>query len=342
MSAHPWSALAKFGAFAVVMAMVTAALFAMFGDYRSADTVSYSAVFLNVSHLHAGETVRFDGVRVGTVTALTLQPDKTVVVDFDVDRGLSLTDGTHAEVRYLNLVGDHYLDLVDEPASTRLLPAGSRIPPQRTAPALDLDELLGGLKPVIQGLNPRDVNQLSAALIQIFQGQGDTVASLTEQTASFTNALADKSHTVQQLIDTLQTTLATVARQGDQFSGGIDKIQRLVTELAADREPIGAAIDSLSAGTNSLAGLLTQARPPLAATVDQLSKLAPALDAKRDRLGTVLAKSPENYRKLVRIGAYGSFINYYICYLDVRVTDLQDKTAVFHAFRQDGGRCSEP
>ena len=87
-------------------------------------------------------------------TSVSLQPDNKVVVEFDADRSIVLTTGTRAVVRYLNLVGDRYLELVDGPGSTRILPAGSQIPLDRTAPALDLDLLLGGLKPVIQGLNP--------------------------------------------------------------------------------------------------------------------------------------------------------------------------------------------
>jgi phospholipid/cholesterol/gamma-HCH transport system substrate-binding protein len=98
----------------------------------------------------------------------------------------------------------------------------------------------------------------------------------------------------------------------------------------------------LSSGTASIAGLLTQARPPLDATVDQLSRLAPNLEGKKDRIDTTLQKAPENYRKLVRLGAYGSFFNYYICQIGLRVSDLQDRTAVFPVFTQRGGRCAEP
>ena len=65
------------------------------------------------------------------------------------------------------------------------MPPGARIPVERTAPALNLDLLLGGLKPVIQGLNPQDVNALTASLLQIFQGQGDTMESLLSHTSSF-------------------------------------------------------------------------------------------------------------------------------------------------------------
>ena len=148
----------------------------------------------------------------GTVNDVSLRPDKKVVVKFDADRNIVLTSGTRAAVRYLNLVGDRYLELVDGPGSTKLLPAGAQIPVDRTAPALDLDLLLGGLKPVIQGLNPQDVNALTASLMQIFQGEGGTLESLFSKTTSFSNALADNNQTVQQLIDNLNTVVATLAR----------------------------------------------------------------------------------------------------------------------------------
>lgn len=332
----------KLGAFAVVMLALTTGLFFTFGQYRTGTTSDFSAVFSDVSHLKAGESVRFAGVRVGTVDAVEIQPDKTVVVSFSADDQVVLTTGTRAAVRYLNLVGDRYLELVDDPGSTRLLPRGAQIPLERTAAALNLDLLLGGLKPVVQGLNPADVNALTASLIQVVQGQGDTMASLLSRSAMFTNALADRGETIQALIDSLRSTLHTLSAQGGDFSTAIDRLQRFVTELAADREPIGSAIEALNNGTASLTGLLGAARGPLAGAVDQLSRLAPELDNQKDFIDTALQKAPENYRKLVRIGSYGSFVNYYICSLGVRVTDLQGRTAVFPVFKQKQGRCEEP
>ncbi len=322
------------------MVALTACLFAVFGQYRGGSTNTYSAVFKDVSNLQTGETVRFAGVRIGTVKDLSMQPDKTVVVTFDADRKVVLTSGTQAVVRYLNLVGDRFLELVADEGSTKILPAGSQIPIAQTAPALDLDLLLSGLKPVVKGLNAQDVNALSASLIQIIQGQGGTMESLLSRTSSFSNALADKNQVIDQLIDNLRTTLAALGDQRDQFAGGLERLERLVTELAGEREPIGAAIDSLSAGTASLSDLLAEARPPLAGSIDELHRLAPNIESKLDRVETAISKAPENY-KIVRIGSYGSFVNYYICSLGVRVTDLQGRTAVFPVFKQDNGRCAE-
>ena len=337
-----WKTILKVGVFGIVMLLLTGVLFAIFGQYRSGSDNTYSAVFTDASSLKSGDSVRVAGVRVGTVNKVALQPDNKVIVDFGADRNIVLTSGTKATVRYLNLVGDRYLELVDSPGSGKIQPAGSQIPVDRTEPALDLDLLLGGLKPVVQGLNPQDVNALTNSLIQILQGQDGNIESLFSKTSSFTNSLADNGQTVQQLIDNLNTVVATISKDGNQFSGAVDKLEKLVTGLAADKDPIGEAITALDNGTASLTDLLNQARTPLAGTVDQLGRLAPLLDQDKELLDISIQKAPANYRKVVRLGSYGSWINQYLCGLSLRVTDLQGRTAYFPWIIQHTGRCAEP
>jgi phospholipid/cholesterol/gamma-HCH transport system substrate-binding protein len=334
----------KFGAFALTMVVLTAGLFAIFSQYRSGSTVGYSALFRDASSLKSGDSVRISGIRVGTVQDVDLQSDNTVLVAFDADDNIRLTENTKVAVRYLNLVGDRYLELLDQPGSTRIRPPGTRFGVDQTEPALNLDLLLGGLKPVIQGLNPDDVNALTSSLIQILQGQGGDLESLFARTSSFTNALADNGQTVESLIDNLNDTLTVLSKDGEKFSGAVDGLERLVTGLAQERDPIGEAVTALDNGTASLAGLLTEARPPLSGTVDQLTRLAPLLanDTDLARLDLVLQKTPQNYRKLVRLGSYGSWLNLYLCGISIRVSDLQGRTAHFPWVIQNTGRCGEP
>ncbi|ETB37086.1 hypothetical protein O975_17985, partial [Mycobacterium avium subsp. paratuberculosis 11-1786] len=121
-----------------------------------------------------------------------------------------------------------------------------------------------------------------------------------------------------------------------------DRLERLVSGLSDDRNTIGSAIDALDRGTASLADLLAQARPPLTGTIDQLNRLAPILDNDKDRFDAAIGKAPKNYRKLVRLGANGATIPYYLCMLELRGTDLQGKTVRAPIFRSDAGRCTEP
>lgn len=333
----------KFGAFAVIMTLLTVSLFFIFGQYTTGSTTGYTALFNDVSRLKPGQTVRVAGVRVGTVNSVSLRPDKKVEVKFDADRSVVLTTGTKAMIRYLNLVGDRYLELVDGPGSTKVLPPGSQIPIDRTAPALDLDLLLGGLKPVTQGLNPQDVNELSAALIQVFQGEGGTLNSLFSKTTSFSNTLADNSQTVQELIDNLNIVVATVDKDGAKFSSTIDRLQKLISGLSNDRDTIGTAITALDRGTASIADLLGRARKPLAEFVDQTNRLAPLLDSDDKNLIDIsLQKLPHNIKKELRLGAYGSWFPYYLCGLELRVSDLQYRTVQVGIAHQTTGRCAEP
>ena len=90
-----------------------------------------------------------------------------------------------------------------------------------------------------------------------------------------------------------------------------------------------------------MADLLTNARPPLPGTIDQLSRLAPLLDDDKDRLDDTLGRLPNIYRKLARVGSYGSFFPYYICGITFRASDLQGRTVIFPWIKQETGRCAD-
>ena len=117
-------AIARVVAFTVVSLAFVFILVTVFGQFRFDTRTSYSAVFSNVSGLKGGNFVRIAGVEVGKVSDLKLQKDGTVHVDFAIDKGLRLTEGTKASVRYENLIGDRYLALEDGPGPPRRLPPG--------------------------------------------------------------------------------------------------------------------------------------------------------------------------------------------------------------------------
>ena len=96
------------------------------------------------------------------------------------------------------------------------------------------------------------------------------------------------------------------------------------------------------ADRHRLADRSAQRRPGTGEQIGQLARLAPILDSDKERLDIALQKAPKNYRKLVRLGSYGSWINQYLCGMSVRVTDLEGRTAYFPWIMQHTGRCGEP
>lgn len=99
-------------------------------------------------------------------------------------------------IRYDNLFGDRYLALEEGAGGLAVLRPGHTIPLARTQPALDLDALIGGFKPLFRALNPEQVNALSEQLLHAFAGQGPTIGSLLAQSAAVTNTLADRDRLI--------------------------------------------------------------------------------------------------------------------------------------------------
>ena len=142
-------------------------LFAVFGQLRFGEkTHTYRAEFTNVTGLENNDFVRIAGVEVGKVKNVAIQPDTTALVEFTADDSVVLTEGSRAVIRYDDLIGGRYLALEEGAGGTKKLNPGDTIPLARTSPALDLDALIGGFRPLFRALDPDQINALSGQLIR--------------------------------------------------------------------------------------------------------------------------------------------------------------------------------
>lgn len=299
--------------FTVAMVLVAAVLVVVFGEFRFASEKGYHATFTDASRLKAGQDVRIAGVPVGSVKEISLNPDNTVDVAFDIDKRYQMYTSTRAVVRYENLVGDRYLEITSGPGELRKLPPGSVIPKSNTQPALDLDALLGGLRPVLKGLDGQKVNQVSSAVIELLQGQGGAISNLLSTTSAFTQDLAARDQLIGDVINNLNTVLGTVDAKGTQFNASIDKLQQLITGLAENRDPIAGAIAPLASAENDLTDMLAQSRRPIQGVIENVRPLAQRLDERKADVNKVIEPLAENYLRLNALGAYGSFFNIFYC-----------------------------
>jgi phospholipid/cholesterol/gamma-HCH transport system substrate-binding protein len=333
-------AIWRLAVFGVVCVLAIIALFAVFAQLRADNTQTYNAAFNNVSGLKTGDFVRVAGVEVGKVKNLTIEDDGTVLVEFTAGSSVVLTQGTKVVVRYENLVGDRYLALVEGPGDVKKLAPGQSIPVSNTLPALDLDALIGGLRPLFRALNPEQVNSLTGELIQALQGQGATINSILTQTASLTNTLADRDQLIGQVIDNLNTVLGSLGDQSKQFDKAVDSISQLVQGLAAHKDDIASAVGNANAATGTIADLLSQARPPLQDTVHQLDRVASIVVADHDYVDNLLNKLPDKYQLLARQGLYGDFFNFYLCDAVLKLNGKGGEPVYVKVAGQDTGRCA--
>lgn len=329
--------LAAFMILALAAAVVTATIF---GQFRFGRGTIYVAEFTNVTGLKPGQMVRVAGVEVGKVDAIVVNPDATVRVTFTAGPSVVLTEGSRAQIRYDDLIGGRYLELQEGAGGSKLLSPGELIPVTRTAPALDLDSVMGGFRPLFRALSPEQVNTLSGQLMAALQGQGGTISSFLSQTAAVTNTLADRDVLIGEVIDNLDIVLDSLGGQSDQLDKAVTSLADLMRGLADRKGEISDAVAYTNAAASSVADLLAQAREPFTTAVRAADRTAELVLADRDSVDDLLNVLPDKYRALNRQAMYGDYFSFYFCDVVLKLNGKGGQPVYVKVAGQSSGRCA--
>ncbi|MWA11601.1 MCE family protein [Streptomyces sp. BA2] len=331
--------LVKFLLFAAVTVVATALLAATIVNISFTPEHTYRAVFSDVTSLEEGDDIRVAGVRVGEVDGIRIKDRTRAEVTFTVTEDRPLFTSTGAVIRYRSLVGQRYIALTEGAGGTTPLRPGGRIPLSRTQPALDLNALLAGFKPLFAALSPKDVNQLATEIIKTLQGEGGTVNSLLAHTASLTTTLAGRDKLIGSVISNLNEVLTTLDKRGGRFSSLLKQLQRLVSGLSADRKPIGKSLVNIGHLTEATSGLIGEARPPLKDDIKELGELTGTLNDNEKTVEGVLKRLPNKLNKLTGTASYGSWFNFYLCDFDGRIVLPKTKEVLTPELHVARARC---
>lgn len=305
--------LVKLLVFVLVTSLATGVLVVLIGNFTFASKRSYQAVFSDATGVVKGDDIRIAGVKVGSVEDVEIVRQDRALVSFSVADSSVVTQSSTATIRYRNLVGQRYISLTQGVGSLERLREDATIPLERTEPALDLTVLFNGFKPLFTALSPADVNKLSAEVVAVFQGEGGTLNGLLQSTASLTNELADRDRVIGEVIDNLNSVLATLAGRDRQLNRLIVDFRDLMQGLAADREAILGSLDSVSALADETSDLVVGIREPLVEDVKQLRRVTKNLNDGRGEIDRALQVLPIKLEKIGRTAINGSFFNFYLC-----------------------------
>ncbi|MEU2429258.1 MCE family protein [Streptomyces sp. NPDC007861] len=314
--------LAKSIVFIVVTVATTTVLAFSIANTGVGETVSYKARFTDVTGLVEGDSIRIAGVKVGQVESVRVADRRVAEVSFTVRKGRALPASVTASIKYLNMVGQRYIDLdrgagpVDE-----VFMPGETIPLSRTAPALDLTQLFNGFQPLFEGLAPEEINDLAGSIVKVLQGDGGTVDSLIRHVGSLTTTVAAKDKVIGEVVTNLNTVLKTVNEREEGFDDLVVTLQQLVSGFADDRKPLGEAVEAMGDLTTVTAGLIEDGRAPLKADIRELGRLSELLADSTPQVENFLTTTPAKMQALGRLASYGSWLNLYLC--EARVTGVR-------------------
>jgi phospholipid/cholesterol/gamma-HCH transport system substrate-binding protein len=291
------------GAFVLVLgaALIAGALWLASGGAFQKKYDLYLAIEEeSVAGLNLNAPVKFNGVDVGKVRDIRIDPDnpERVILLFAIERGTPIKDDTVAILKTQGLTGIAYVELT----------GGTR-------DAAPLGAKPGSDYPVIQtkpSLSARLENVLTSVLAKLDSTSKNINAILSEENqASFKNALADiatVAHTIAARKETLDAGMVNAARTFENSAGASARMGPAIGRVgrAADAiEKMGNEVASTSAGAgktvsavgNDVKRFTSETLPELERLLGELSVLSTSLrrlteQTERNPSGLLFGRQP--------------------------------------------------
>ncbi|WP_330255022.1 MCE family protein [Nocardia sp. NBC_00565] len=289
-------------------------------------THSYTAVFTDVSGLRAGDDVRMAGVRVGRVDSVAL--DGTLAkVGFRVQSDQVLQGNTKASITYQNLIGQRYLGLsLGTYNDPRILPNGGEIPVAHTEPSFDISILLNGFEPLFSVLEPKQIDNITTAIIKALQGDTGSVTTLVAETSKLAESLAGPDRVLGDVIVNLDNIVHNLALQSGTIDTVITQARAIFDQMSTRRAELVDSMNSIATVAGSVATLVGQVQPDLDQMLTREPGFAKHFLDNKDAFAYFGFNLPLMLKGIARVSQEGSAVNAYVC--DFNITLIPALTAL--------------
>jgi len=264
---------------------------------RPASQYRVTAWFTQTVGLYPGSDVRVLGIPIGTVTDVVPEGDR-VKVEMLIDDDYDIPAKAEAVVLAPSLVSDRYVQFAPVYNGGEKMKDGAKVPLQRTATPVELDQVYGALDELSAALGPNGANKNGALsdLVDVgaanLEGNG---AALNRTLKGFSQAiqtLSDHRDDLFSSLDNLQTftsALASIDAQVGQFN---QNMAAVADQLAQERTDLASAISMLNKALADVAGFVQANRSLLTTNVNRLADVTLALVQQRQSLAEVLDVAP--------------------------------------------------
>lgn len=270
----------------------------------------YAAYFSEAGGIKPNNQVRVSGVGVGRVSDVRLEGTK-VRVGFTVRKSVELGERTEAAIKTETILGSKMLELTPR-GGGRLK---DTIPLNRTTSPYDLPDALGDLTTQISGL---DTTQLSSALTTLADTLRDTPPNLRpalEGVARFSETLNNRDAQLRSLLANANNVAGVLGRRSQQIAGLVSNSNALLAALLQERNSIDALMNSLTAVSHQISGLVDEHRAILKPALDKLNGVLEILDNRKEDIQRTLPKFKRYAMSFGEVLGSGPFFKAYVANL---------------------------
>ena len=271
---------------------------------------SYSAYFAEAGGLTSGAAVQVSGMRVGQVSSVSLDGPR-VLVEFNVDKNISLGERTEAAIKTKTLLGAKIVEL---------LPRGDgqlsgTIPLERTTSPYQLPDALGDLTTTLSGLNTTQLSDSLATLAQTFSDTPPDLKLAVNGIARLSQTLNTRDEQLRKLLENANKSTGVLADRVDQVVSLITNTNALLAELRSQSGALDEISRNISYISRQLQALVAENRAQLRPALDKVNDLLGILDNRKQRLQEALTRLNQFVMSLGEAVASGPYFNAYFANL---------------------------
>ena len=251
-----------------------------------ATSIRHEALFLEAGGLTAGNDVKVSGVKVGSVSEVSLQQGKALV-NFTVDGKVRLGSDTTAHIRTGTLLGERVLTL--ESNGEGRLRSSDVIPVTRTGSPYSLTDALGDFAGNTRDTDTAALNQslntLSGTVERIAPQLGPTFDGLSR----ISKALNDRNQSLSGLLKSAAGVTGILAQRSQQVNTLILNANDRLGVLQERQAAIVSLLANTSALSQQLSGLVADNEKELAPALEKMNAVTAMLQRNNDNITKAMA-----------------------------------------------------
>ncbi len=270
---------------------------------------SYTADFTESAGLVTGNEVRVAGVKVGTVTGVTLAGDR-VRVRFKV-KDTWVGNRSTAAIKIKTLLGAKYLAV--DPLGPAAQNPGQDIPTSRTVSPYDVSEAFNGLADTVGQIDTKQLANSFEAISQTFGDSAPDVHQALTGLAALSTTIASRDNQLAELLANTKKLTGVLAQDDSQFTALLNDGNQLLAELQNRRTAIADLLTGTQQLAKELSGVVTDNTAQLTPMLRELGQATDILQRNQSNLDHALALAGPYYRLVGNTLGNGRWMDAYLC-----------------------------
>lgn len=213
----------------------------------------------SVSGLQTGAAVLFNGVRIGQVTKLSLDPERPrqVIATMAISKQVTVRKDTEVTLEYTTLTGIASIALRGGSANSEVLAGDKENPPLMTAAAAASQDVTQGARDTLRRID------------QFIVDNQESFHSALVNLDKFTGALARNSDRLDKIVDGLTNLTSGADGKGGELAETVRSIRTLTDNLDKRTEDITKGINIFSAAATRQVNVIGADAHRMIGTVEQ-------------------------------------------------------------------------